>query len=101
MKNVLISWSGGKDICLAPLVEGLICDLVRATSAGSFPSGQKVANSFSESLQTKEREAVVSSLPISMHTGQIILLAKMYAEIDLEFYDFSDSTPVPNWKREP
>ena len=34
----------------------------------------------------------------SMHTGQIILLAKMSAEIDLEFYDFSDSTPLPNWK---
>jgi hypothetical protein len=50
MKNVLISWSGGKDICLAPLVEGLICNLVRATSAGSFPSGQEVVNSFSESL---------------------------------------------------
>ena len=40
-------------------------------------------------------------LPFSMHTGQIILLAKMYAEVDLEFYDFSDSTPVPKWKRDP
>jgi len=40
-------------------------------------------------------------LPISMHTGQTILLAKRYAEIDLEFYDFSDSMPVANWKREP
>ncbi len=37
----------------------------------------------------------------SMHTGQIILLAKMSAKIDLEFYDFSDSTPTPNWKRDP
>jgi hypothetical protein len=36
-----------------------------------------------------------------MHAGQIILLAKTYAEIELEFYDFSDSTPVANWKREP
>jgi hypothetical protein len=52
--------------------------------------GQKVVN-----------EKSVIPLPISMHTGQIIILAKMYEEIDLEFYDFSDSTPVPNWKREP
>jgi len=36
-----------------------------------------------------------------MHTGQIIVLAKMSAEGDLEFYDFSGSTPVPKWKREP
>jgi hypothetical protein len=36
-----------------------------------------------------------------MHTGQIILVAKMSAEIDLEFYDFSDSTPVLKLKREP
>jgi hypothetical protein len=63
--------------------------------------GQKVVNEKSASLPNKEREAVVIPLPISMHAGQIILLAKMYEEIDLEFYDFSDSTPAPNWKREP
>jgi uncharacterized damage-inducible protein DinB len=37
----------------------------------------------------------------SMHTGQIILLAKTCTEVDLEFYDFSGSTPVPKWKRGP
>jgi uncharacterized damage-inducible protein DinB len=37
----------------------------------------------------------------SMHTGQIILMAKMFAEVDLGFYDFTDSTPVLKWKREP
>jgi hypothetical protein len=36
-----------------------------------------------------------------MHTGQIILLAKTCTEVDLEFYDFSGSTPVPKWKRGP
>ncbi|HSP62025.1 MAG TPA: hypothetical protein VLQ90_03490 [Pyrinomonadaceae bacterium] len=40
-------------------------------------------------------------LPVSMHTGQIIILAKASAEIDLAFYDFSEATPVPKWKREP
>jgi uncharacterized damage-inducible protein DinB len=36
----------------------------------------------------------------SMHTGQIILLAKMFAEIDLEFYDFKAGAPVMTWKAE-
>lgn len=37
----------------------------------------------------------------SMHTGQIILMAKMFAEVDLGFYDFSGPAPVPKWKRAP
>ena len=37
----------------------------------------------------------------SMHTGQIILMAKMFAEVDLGFYDFSGPAPVPNWNRAP
>src|SRR5438309_11008162 len=36
----------------------------------------------------------------SMHTGQIILMSKMFAEVDLEFYDFSGSKPVLAWQRE-
>jgi uncharacterized damage-inducible protein DinB len=35
----------------------------------------------------------------SMHTGQIILMSKMFAEVDLGFYDFSGPAPVPKWKR--
>ena len=34
----------------------------------------------------------------SMHTGQIILLTKMFAAIDLEFYDFKDGEPIHAWK---
>ncbi len=34
----------------------------------------------------------------SMHTGQIILLAKMLANIDLVFYDFSTGKPVHTWQ---
>ena len=40
-------------------------------------------------------------LPISMHTGQIILMTKMLAEADLAFYDFSAATPIPKWRNAP
>ncbi|MEP6719513.1 MAG: DinB family protein [bacterium] len=33
----------------------------------------------------------------SMHTGQIILLAKMLADVDFVFYDFSTGKPVHTW----
>ncbi len=33
----------------------------------------------------------------SMHTGQIILLTKMLANIDLDFYNFSTGKPVHTW----
>jgi uncharacterized damage-inducible protein DinB len=36
----------------------------------------------------------------SMHTGQIILMAKMFAEVDLGFYDFTDKKAVLTWKSE-
>lgn len=34
---------------------------------------------------------------ISMHTGQIILLTKMLANMDLVFYDFSEGKPAHTW----
>jgi len=33
-----------------------------------------------------------------MHTVQIILLVKMFAEVDLEFYDFKSGAPVFTWR---
>jgi uncharacterized damage-inducible protein DinB len=33
----------------------------------------------------------------SMHTGQIILLTKLLAKVDLVFYDFSTGKPVHTW----
>ena len=33
----------------------------------------------------------------SMHTGQIILLTKMLANLDLVFYDFSSGKPGHTW----
>jgi hypothetical protein len=39
-------------------------------------------------------EAVVVPLPISMHTGQIILLTKLMTAADLHFFDFEEDKPV-------
>ncbi len=36
----------------------------------------------------------------SMHTGQIILLTKMLAQSDLEFYDFSSGAPRAAWHKQ-
>jgi hypothetical protein len=49
---------------------------------------------------SKKKEAVTIPLPVSMHTGQIILLTKMLANADLAFYEFTDSKPVRAWQRE-
>lgn len=38
---------------------------------------------------------------ISMHTGQIILLTKMLADVDIVFYDFSTGKPVHTWHEQP
>ena len=35
----------------------------------------------------------------SMHTGQIILLTKMLADVDMNFYDFSTGKPVHTWQK--
>jgi uncharacterized damage-inducible protein DinB len=37
----------------------------------------------------------------SMHTGQIIMMAKMFAEVDLGFYDFTDTKAVLSCKTAP
>jgi len=70
---------------------------IRVRFVANSQSRQEAVNGNSASLQTKEREAVANSLPISMHTGQIILLTKMLANIDLVFYDFSTGKPVHTW----
>ncbi|HYJ88880.1 MAG TPA: DinB family protein [Pyrinomonadaceae bacterium] len=35
----------------------------------------------------------------SMHTGQIILLTKMLAQVNLNFYDFSTGKPLHTWNQ--
>ena len=34
----------------------------------------------------------------SMHTGQIIMLTKMFTASDLQFYDFPSGVPVETWR---
>jgi hypothetical protein len=36
-----------------------------------------------------------------MHTGQIILLTKMFTTSDLRFYEFEDDVPVQRWHSGP
>jgi hypothetical protein len=61
------------------------------------PSTSRQLN-VSKSLN-KGREAVVSSLPISMHTGQIFLLTKLLTKEALHFYDFSTGVPIHTWTK--
>jgi hypothetical protein len=46
----------------------------------------------------KEREAVVIPLPVSLHTGQIIMLTKMLTATDLRFYDFEAGASLERWR---
>lgn len=73
---------------------------IRVRFVANSQSRQVAINGNSANLQTKEREAVVAPLPVSMHTGQIIQLTKMLAEIDLVFYDFSSGKLVHTWLQE-
>lgn len=36
-------------------------------------------------------------LPVSMHTGQIIMMRKMLTGKDLRFYGFEAGAPVHRW----
>ena len=55
-----------------------------------------------QGLEVSMLEAVLHVVEhFSMHTGQIIMLSKMYVGIDLEFYDFNGASPVMAWKRKP
>ena len=69
-----------------------------ATLAAFDP--EKLLQKFSvQGLEVPALEAVLHVVEhFSMHTGQIILMAKMFAQIDLEFYDFKGTVPVPTWK---
>ena len=52
-----------------------------------------------QGLEERALDAILHVVEhFSMHTGQIILMAKMFAEVDLEFYDLSGPTPVFNWQ---
>jgi hypothetical protein len=69
----------------------------RDTVFAYLQTGQEPVNFKAVSLQTQEREAVVISLPISMHAGQIFLLTKVLTATNLRFYEFDAGTPVHRW----
>lgn len=55
---------------------------------------------FSE-FANEDREAVEVPLPITIHTGQIIMLTKMLTSTDLRFSGFEDGAPVHRWHAGP
>jgi len=61
-------------------------------------SRQEVVNGVQRVCKTQEREAVEVPLPVSMHTGQIIMLTKMLTSADLRFYEFDAGTSVQRWR---
>jgi hypothetical protein len=54
-------------------------------------------------IQGKEVEVLEAIFHVtehfSMHTGQIILLTKMFSAGDLNFYDFDNGVPSPRWRQ--
>lgn len=55
---------------------------------------------FSDSA-SKDMEAVEVPLPISMHTGQIILLTKLLTGTGLDFYDLEGDVATRRWRSQP
>jgi len=43
----------------------------------------------------------VIPLPISMHTGQIVLLTKLLTGTGLDFYDFEGDAATQRWRSQP
>jgi uncharacterized damage-inducible protein DinB len=66
---------------------------------GAFDPDKLLENFRIQGLEVSALEAVLHVVEhFSMHTGQIIMLAKMFTQVDLEFYDFKGTIPVPTWK---
>jgi len=75
--------------------------LSEADSAlASFPSDRLLERMQIQGCEVTALEAILHVVEhFSMHTGQIILMSKVFAEVDLGFYDFSGPAPVPKWNR--
>ena len=55
-----------------------------------------------QGLDVTALEAIVHVVEhFSMHTGQIIMMAKLFAKVDLGFYDFTATKAVLTWKSTP
>ena len=75
--------------------------LERRRNRALLQTRQEAVNGNSTTLQTKDREAVEVSLPVSMHAGQIFLLTKLLTATDLRFYEFDGDVPAQCWHSGP
>jgi uncharacterized damage-inducible protein DinB len=88
-----------RDELLARLKQTLI--EADATLA-NFDSDKLLDRHVIQGLDVTALEAIFHVVEhFSMHTGQIIMMAKMFAEVDLGFYDFTDTKAVLSWKSAP
>lgn len=55
---------------------------------------------FLQICKQKNGKRVMIPLPISMHTGQIIMMTKIMTGSGMAFYDFVDAKAVVKWKSE-
>ena len=83
---------------------GLLLESLRATLAEADAALRRLdPATLLERRRIQGREVTVLAAVFhavehfSMHTGQIILLAKMLADEDLAFYDFPGGVPRHNW----
>jgi uncharacterized damage-inducible protein DinB len=85
----------------AELLARLKQTLSEADSAlASFQSDRLLERMQIQGSEVTALEAILHVVEhFSMHTGQIILMSKVFAEVDLGFYDFSGPAPVPRWNR--
>ncbi len=85
------------------LMAGLQQTIVEADAAlAKFDAGRLLDRRVIQGLDVTVLDAVFHVVEhFSMHTGQIIMMAKMFAEVDLGFYDFSDTKAILKWKSAP
>jgi uncharacterized damage-inducible protein DinB len=70
------------------------------SALASFQSDRLLERMQIQGCEVTALEAILHVVEhFSMHTGQIILMSKVFAEVDLGFYDFSGPAPVPKWNR--
>ena len=72
------------------------------TTLANFDPDKLLERHVIQGLDVTALEAIFHVVEhFSMHTGQIILMAKMFAEVDLGFYDFTDTKARLKWKSAP
>src|SRR2546421_11692906 len=92
-----------RDVISGDKLGDLLKRTVREADAtlAAFDRNKLLDKSRIQGLEVPALEAILHVVEhFSMHTGQIILLTKMFTESDLAFYDFSDVTPRLTWNSE-